>query len=133
QRLASLREDFAFIRIDVTGRVLNHSGKLPFHLAKDEPLCAQLPLFDEDDKINIAVLQSDGETTIAVACNRHALFMPLSELNKTVYAQQAVPRRIGATCRLCDVHNCAKRSAASATKPAGLNDYIRGTTDFEPI
>ena len=130
QRLAKLREDYAFIKIDTTGRVLHHSGKLPFHLAKDEPLCAQLPLFDEGSGLKIAAF---NENTIAIATRDHALFMPAAEFAKAIYATNGPKRALGSTCRLCDVQNCAKRSAASATKPAGLNDYIRGVTDFEPV
>ncbi|MEO9167979.1 MAG: ImmA/IrrE family metallo-endopeptidase, partial [Aestuariivirga sp.] len=129
-RLATLREDYAFIKIDTTGRVLHHSGKLPFHLAKDEPLCAQLPLFDGGSGLKIAAFNNN---TIALATHGDALFMPAAEFAKTIYATNAPKRPLGATCRLCDVQNCAKRSAASATRPAGLNDYIRGATDFEPV
>ena len=130
QRLAILRPDYAYLQIDVTGRILNHCGKLPFHLVKDEPLCAQLPLFDQGPELNVAAF---GDSVIAIAIGRHALFLPLMEFAKSVYTQTAKQRPLGSTCRLCDVQNCPKRSAASATRPAGLNDYIRGVTDYEPI
>ena len=133
QRLASLRNDYAYLEIDVTGRVLNHQGKLPFHLAKDEPLCAQLPLFGRGHGIKIAGLKNETESTIAIAVAGNALFTTQKELAKTIYVQAATQRPFGSTCRLCEVKNCAKRSAASATRPAGLNDYIRGATEFEPI
>ena len=130
QRLANLRPDYAYLQIDVTGRILNHCGKLPFHLVEDEPLCAQLPLFDQGPELHVA---SFGDSVIAIAMDRHALFLPLVEFGKSVYTLTVKQRPLGSTCRLCDVQNCSKRSAASATKPAGLNDYIRGVTDYEPI
>jgi len=129
QRLAHLRDDLACLAIDATGRILRHSGKLPFHMAKDEPLCAQLPLFDQGAGLHFAAF----EFACAIATDGHVLFMPGAEFQKSVYSQNAMRRPLGATCRLCDESNCLKRSAASATRPAGLNDYIRGATDFEPI
>ncbi len=137
-RLAQLHDDMAAITIDATSRILNHTGKLPFHLAKDEPLCGQLPLFDEAAGINLALMQpAEGAGTIALAFREngkaHALFLTPSEFEKSIHAQRAMRRPLGATCRLCEIRNCAKRGAASATRPAGLNDYMRGPTDFEPI
>jgi predicted transcriptional regulator/plasmid maintenance system antidote protein VapI len=141
QRLAQLRDDMASLTIDATGRILHHTGKLPFHVARDEPLCGQLPLFDESAGFNIALMQAEGSGTIALALREnamaHALFLTPAEFEKSIHAQKAMrrphsSRNMGATCRLCDVRMCAKRGAPSATRPAGLNDYIRGATDFEP-
>ncbi len=133
-RLATLRNDFSAIEVDRTGRMHSHVGKLPFHLARDEPLCAQLPLFDQGLGIHVAALQpAEGSSFIAIAEGGFALFMRTAEFEKTVYATNAKQRPVGATCRLCEVRNCGKRSAASAIRPAGLNDYMRGATDFEPV
>ncbi len=128
-RLAALNDDFAYLSIDPAGRVLNTVGKLPFHLTKDEPLCAQLPLFDHGAEFHFAAY----ENVVAIAIVGHILFMPRAEFAKSIHPQNAMRRPLGATCRLCDVQDCTKRSAASATRPAGLNDYIRGATEFEPV
>ncbi|MDE2384550.1 MAG: helix-turn-helix domain-containing protein [Alphaproteobacteria bacterium] len=138
QRVAQMREDMAAITVDATGRILARQGRLPFHLARDEPLCAQLPLFDQGPALNAALMQpAEGAGTIALAMRdegkAHALFMPPAEFEMTALATKAVRRPLGATCRLCEVRNCAKRGAACATRPAGLNDYMRGPTDFEPV
>ena len=137
-RLAVLRDDLSAIVVENTGHIRHYVGKLPFHLAKDEPLCAQLPVFDKGPGIHIAALQPlDGPGFIVVAIREEAqtlaLFSNKSTFEKSVYATEAIRRPIGATCRLCEVRNCEKRSAASAIRPAGLNDYMRGATDFEPV
>ena len=128
-RLAQVNDTFAFIAVDVSGRLLHSHGKLPFHLTKDEPLCAQLPLFDEGSGLHFATLSH----TIAIAHQHSALIMPKTAFAASSYELAPKPRPFGSTCRLCDVQDCLKRSAAAATKPAGLNDYIRGPTVFEPI
>jgi predicted transcriptional regulator/DNA-binding XRE family transcriptional regulator len=138
RRLAQLRQGFSHLAIDATGRVLSHTGKLPFHIARDEALCGQLPLFDEGHGPHIAAFEKpDGTAEIALAfCEagkRHALFLPLNAFAASALAQNAKRRPWGATCRLCELRNCTKRGAASATRPAGLNDYARGPTDFEPV
>ena len=133
-RLALLREDISTIAIDKTGRIRQHIGKLPFHLSKDEPLCAQLPLFDEGLGFQTATLQpSEGAKYVVIAKGGYALLMNPATFEKSIYATRAVQRPVGATCRLCEIRNCEKRSAASAIRPAGLNDYMRGATDFEPV
>lgn len=133
-RIAILHDDVSAIAIDKTGRIRNHVGKLPFHLAKDDPLCAQLPLFDEGLGIHIAALQpTEGSGFMAIAERGHSLFVNATLFEKTIYATKTKQRPVGATCRLCDVRNCERRSAASAIRPAGLNDYMRGATDFEPV
>ncbi|MEP6826581.1 MAG: hypothetical protein ABJA10_00755, partial [Aestuariivirga sp.] len=133
-RLATLRDEISAIAVDRTGRLCKHVGKLPFHLAKDEPLCGQLPLFDEGPGIHIAALKpTEGSGFIAIAVHGHLLFISAAMFEKTVYTTKTVQRPMGATCRLCELRNCEKRSAASAIRPAGLNDYMRGATDFEPV
>ena len=137
-RLAILHDGIAALSVDATGRVRSSAGKLPFHLAKDEPLCAQLPLFDEGFGVRVATLQSaNGSHFAAIALREQghasALFMSAQVFEKTNYGLKAIQRPIGATCRLCEIRNCEKRSAASAVRPAGLNDYTRGATDFEPV
>ena len=137
-RLAMLRDDLSAIEIANTGRIHQHVGRLPFHLAKDEPLCAQLPLFDEGPALHIAAMQpTEGQGFVAIAIREntktYALFMNHAVFEKSIYAAKIIQRPLGATCRLCEIKNCEKRSAASAIRPAGLNDYIRGASDFEPV
>ena len=137
-RLAMLRDDLSAIEIANTGRIHQHVGRLPFHLAKDEPLCAQLPLFDEGLAIHVATMQpTERQGFVAIAIRENsktcALFMSHTVFEKSIYAAKLIQRPLGATCRLCEIKNCEKRSAASAIRPAGLNDYIRGASDFEPV
>ena len=137
-RIASWQNGYAFLIVDATGRILQHTGRLPFHIVKDAPLCAHLPLFDSGTGFHIAQLQpQEGSAFVAIARREagqaHVLFMDVAAFEASAFAQKAALRPVGATCRLCDIQNCAKRGCASATRPAGLNDYIRGATEFEPV
>jgi predicted transcriptional regulator/DNA-binding XRE family transcriptional regulator len=138
KRLSKLNDEVGYLAVDATGEIMTRSGNLHFFLPDDVPLCGQLPLFDEDDGFKLAQMQpQEGPAIIVVALREggsaYALFFTDDDFAKTGYAPKPMQRPLGATCRLCEVRHCAKRKAASATRPAGLNDYIRGTTDFEPI
>ena len=137
-RLAMLRGDLSALEMSNTGHIRQHFGRLPFHLAKDEPLCAQLPLFDQGLALHVAIMQpTEGSGFVAIAIQEviktYALFMSPAIFEKTAYATKLMQRPMGATCRLCEIKSCEKRSAASAVRPAGLNDYIRGASEFEPV
>ncbi len=138
QRLAMLSESIGFLAIATTGQVTTRLGNLHFFLPKDVALCAQLPLFDEGRGPHAAEMKPLEGPSLIVLCIRdagraYALFFTPENFAKTNYVAKPVERPLGATCRLCEVKNCSKRTAASATRPAGLNDYIRGATDFEPV
>lgn len=138
QRLSQLNDEIGFLAVGANGQISNRRGNLHFFLPEDVPLCGQLPLFDEGEGLHLAEMQpQEGPPLFVYALHKagssFALFFASSDFVKTTYAQKPMQRPIGATCRLCEVRHCAKRSAASATRPTGLNDYIRGTTDFEPI
>lgn len=137
-RLASLRENVSAIAVHPTGNIAASVGILPFYVASDGPLCAQLPVFDDGPGIHAATLKSSEEKTFAAIAFRTAhaaygLFLPLADFDRSIHAQRLASRPVGSTCRLCDVRNCARRTAPSVTRPAGLNDYMRGITDFEPV
>jgi predicted transcriptional regulator/DNA-binding XRE family transcriptional regulator len=138
QRLAYLRENVSYLAVEATGQIAQRIGKPPFFLPQQATLCAQLPLFDRGTGPHVAEMKPlQGATFIALSLGEsgkhHALFMPPEDFVKTTYATKARQRPLGATCRLCEVRNCTKRSAAPAARPAGLNDYIRSATDFEPV
>ena len=143
QRLAMLREDAGFLAIEPTGQVRSRIDKLHFFLPQDVPLCAQLPIFDNGPGLHIAEMKPLEGSSIMVLALRESdkafgLFMTPVDFTKTIYVTKAVQRpslsrNLGATCRLCEVKNCVTRSAAPAARPAGLNDYMRGATDFEPV
>ncbi len=138
QRLSLLRAETGFLAVETNGQISRRFGNLHFFLPEDVPLCGQLPLFDEGEGFHVAEMQpQEGPSLFAVALRENggtsALFLTADDFAKTSHAQKPMQRPLGATCRLCEVRHCAKRNAASATRPAGLNDYIRGTTDFEPI
>jgi predicted transcriptional regulator len=138
QRLAMVMEGVSYLAVEPTGQIAARKGKLPFFVSQDAPLCGQLPLFEDTVGPNSAVMkpaEGAGFTALTLRDNgkTHALFFTPSDFEKTVYANTNGTRPFGPTCRLCEIRNCRKRSAASATRPAGLNDYMRGATDFEPV
>jgi XRE family transcriptional regulator, fatty acid utilization regulator len=143
QRVSELHGDIGFLAVEATGKIARRRGDLHFFLPDDMPLCGQLPLFDEGPGIHLARMNPQEGQALVVLATKHrgrafALFFTADDFAKTIYAQEPLQRPypsrgLGATCRLCEVRHCPKRSAASATRPAGLNDYIRGTTDFEPV
>ncbi len=128
-RQAMLFDEVGFLALETTGQVTRRVGKLPFFLSKDFPLCGQLPLFDEEVNWHAATMQPLEGKSFSVLAHREgtinvALFTAPADLPK---------RPFGIACRLCDVAHCARRSAESTTRPAGLNNYIRGMTDYEPV
>ena len=138
QRLATMMEDVSYLAVEPTGQIAARKGKLPFFVSQDAPLCGQLPLFDDAaGPISVMMKPAEGAGFTALALRddgkTHALFFTPTDFEKTRYANKNGTRTFGPTCRLCEIRNCLKRSAASAARPAGLNDYIRGPTAFEPI
>ena len=138
QRLATLSDEVSYLAVEATGKIAMQAGKLPFFVSQDAPLCGQLPLFDETTGPSaITMKPSDGTEFAALALREngkaHALFFTPREFEKTIYAHKIGTRPFGPSCRLCEISNCLRRSAASVARPAGLNDYIRGPTTFEPV
>ena len=138
QRLATMMEDVSYLAVEPTGQIAARQGKLPFFVSQDAPLCGQLPLFEvAAGPISAVMKPAEGARFVALALRdngkTHALFFTSAEFEKTIYTNQNGTRAFGPTCRLCEVRNCFKRSAASAARPAGMNDYIRGPTTFETI
>lgn len=140
QRMSALDGEIGFLALDTMGHILRRHGNLHFFVPDDVALCGQLPLFDEGEGVHIAEMKPLDGPALTVLATRlagraFALFFTSEDFAKTIYATQRpnAVRDLGASCRLCEVRQCAKRSAASAARPAGLNDYIRGPTDFEPI
>ncbi|MFT3987430.1 helix-turn-helix domain-containing protein [Aestuariivirga sp.] len=137
-RIASLKDSTSAIAFYPTGAVAVRTGVLPFYLTNDDFPCGQLPVFDEGSGFHVAALKpSDGKSFAAIAFKTAnasvCLFLPQGDFEATIYAQRLTPRPVGSGCRLCEVRHCARRTAPSATRPAGLNDYVRGVTDFEPV
>ena len=138
QRLAMLSDKATYLGLEANGQFIVRSGKLPVFLPQADGLCAQLPLFDEGQGLHIAEMKPlDGDARIVLARRAHgkahALFLTAADFAKTIYASTPKQRPWGTACRLCEIRNCERRCAASAARPAGLNDYIRGATDFEPV
>jgi predicted transcriptional regulator/transcriptional regulator with XRE-family HTH domain len=143
QRVSQLNSEIGFLGVGANGDISSRIGNLHFFLPEDAPLCGQLPLFDEEKGFHSAEMQPQEGSPLYVLALREpgsafALFFTAEDFAKSAYAQKPMQRpnasrNLGATCRLCEVSHCARRSAASVTRPAGLNDYIRGTTDFEPV
>lgn len=137
-RLAILSDNALYLSVFSNGQFASRSGKMNLFIAKDDALCAQLPIFDEGAGTHIAEMKpQDGEARVVLGLREgnalHALFLAPSAFSKTAYAPMQKQRPWGAACRLCEIRNCEKRTAASAARPAGLNDYIRGATSFEPV
>ena len=147
QRMAclSLREDsevaLGFLAIDASGAVVERVGELGFYLPTSGALCGQLPMFDLENEPRVASMQSaDGKILIlitlrdgAVTC---ALCVQPQPASKTVYgrlAEAQVPRPLGPTCRLCEIRNCTRRREPPSTRPAVMNEFVRGATDYEPM
>ncbi len=136
KRLA-MTKGFGFIAVDGTGAVIEKLGQLGFHLPQSGSLCGQLPLFDCSDEIRVATLKGgDGKQLVMVAAREKnqmagVMFSP-DHLSKTIYSAIGV-RPLGPTCRLCDIKNCSLRREPPATRPAALNEFVRGASDFEPM
>jgi XRE family transcriptional regulator, fatty acid utilization regulator len=136
KRLA-MTHGFGFITIDATGAVIEKLEPLGFHLSQTGSLCGQLPLFDETPEIKVATLQgSDGRQVLMLAMRQKnfaaAVVISPEQLSKTIYQSYSM-RPFGPTCRLCDIKNCRLRREPPATRPAALNEFVRGASDFEPM
>jgi XRE family transcriptional regulator, fatty acid utilization regulator len=147
QRLAglSMREDstmaIGFLCVDATGAIMDRTGKLGFFLPKSGALCGQLPIFDQHGAIKIACMKTaDGQSLVVIAIReKHlmgAIFISPEDAAKMIYGPLAAaqtPRPLGPTCRLCNIKNCNLRREPPATRPAALNEFVRGPSDFEPM
>lgn len=128
---------YGFISLDITGAVIEKSGEIGFHLPQSGNLCGQLPLFDRADEINAINLKTnEGSQVVMLAVrekNRvNGIILSPDQLAKTIYTASAT-RPLGSTCRLCDIKNCRLRCEPPATRPAALNEFVRGASDFEPM
>jgi XRE family transcriptional regulator, fatty acid utilization regulator len=136
KRLA-MTNGFGFMTVDATGSVIEKLGPLGFHVPQSGSLCGQLPLFDFNSDIKSATLQSsDGKRIVMLGLREknHACAIVISQelLAKTIYKTTSV-RPLGPTCRLCDIKHCELRREPPATRPAALNEFVRGASDFEPM
>ena len=136
KRLAMVR-GFGYLAIDATGAVTEKFGPLGFHVPQSGSLCGQLPLFDCGDKIKAATLRDhSGKQIVMLALRVNAVMAGVivspEQLAATVYLTESV-RPLGSTCRLCEIKNCALRREPPATRPAALNEFVRGASDFEPM
>lgn len=147
-RLATLsaRADSDFpigsLSVDVTGAVSDRTGRLGFYLPGNGYLCGRLPIFDRTGGLDIAILEAPESKSIVMVAQSagpeggsSAICFAKSDLDKTVYSAlaQALPsRQIGPSCRLCEVKNCHLRREPPASRPAVLNEFVRGVTEYEP-
>ena len=136
KRLAMTR-GFGFLALDHSGAVLEKFGPLGFHVAQSGHLCGQLPLFDCGANVTAATLRgSDGRQIVMFATRDNkrmaAITTSLSQAEKIQYGVSEM-RPLGPTCRLCDIKNCGLRREPPATRPAALNEFVRGASDFEPM
>ncbi len=128
---------FGFLSLDITGAVLEKFGPLGFHLPQSSNLCAQLPLFDRTDRAQaVSLKNNEGNTILMVAVleesRMNGIVLSPDQVAKTIYTA-TVSRPLGPTCRLCDIKNCNLRREPPATRPAALNEFVRGASDFEPM
>ena len=136
KRLA-MTKGIGFIAVDSAGAVIEKLEPLGFHLPQSGSLCGQLPLFECDREIKVTTLQSaDGKQIVMLAMREKNVMVGITitpeQLTKTIYVSTAM-RPLGPTCRLCDVKNCSLRREPPATRPAALNEFVRGASDFEPM
>lgn len=135
KRLA-ITKGFGFLQIDVTGSVIEKIRPLGFHMPQSGNLCGHLPIFDNREISTVTLQSADGKniTMIALRENqfRAGLILSASDLSKSIYSASAT-RPLGSTCRLCDIKNCNLRREPPATRPAALNEFVRGASDFEPM
>lgn len=136
KRLAMVNR-FGFLAIDITGAVIEKLGPLGFHVPQSGSLCGQLPLFDCGlDVKAVNLLASDGKQIVMLAMRQKTIMAGLvlsqDQVAETIYSA-TVLRPMGATCRLCDIKNCGLRRETPATRPAALNEFVRGASDFEPM
>jgi XRE family transcriptional regulator, fatty acid utilization regulator len=130
-----------FLGVDATGAVVERAGKLGFFLPKSGALCGQLPIFDLQGDIKIAQMKTaEGKLFVVIAIREiqmmGALFLSPEDAATTIYGPLAAAqtlRPLGPTCRLCDIKNCNLRREPPATRPAALNEFVRGASDFEPM
>jgi XRE family transcriptional regulator, fatty acid utilization regulator len=127
--------------LDKSGAVMEHIGELGFHLPGNGALCGQLPAFDVREDFNLALLRTaENKLIVAISMRQESrigiIFVPAESVEKTVYNPligAQVARPFGSTCRLCNIKSCTLRREPPATRPAALNEFVRGASDFEPM
>ncbi len=135
KRLA-ITKGFGFLQVDATGSVIDKIGPLGFHMPQSGNLCGHLPIFDNNEFSTVTLQSNDGKKITMIALRedqfRAGLIMSASDLSKSIYSANAT-RPLGSTCRLCEIKNCTLRREPPATRPAALNEFVRGASDFEPM
>lgn len=132
-----------FLAVDGTGAIVDRCGRLGFFLPKSGSLCGQLPVFDAIGDVTVArLLTPDSKILVMIAIPNgksritSALCLSADDAAKTVYGPLAAAwpvRPIGPSCRLCEVKNCILRREPPASRPAAMNEFVRGASDFEPV
>ncbi len=136
-RRLAMTNGFGILIVDATGALLERQGQLGFHLPQSGSLCGQLPLFDCGAEVKAVLLQgNDGKQIVMLALRENsqmaALITTPVHLDK-MNIRTTDSRPFGSTCRLCDIKNCNLRREPPATRPAALNEFVRGASDFEPM
>jgi XRE family transcriptional regulator, fatty acid utilization regulator len=134
----SLREGstmpIGFLQVDSTGVVLNKLGRIGFHLPRSDALCGHLPHFTGEHAVKLEF--AEGKSVVMIAKRdgpiTSAICLTKEDVAKTIYSTQTT-RPLGPTCRLCEIKACALRRAPQATRPAALNEFVRGPSDFEAV
>ncbi len=140
KRLATLslhdnsEQAIGFLSIDASGAILDRVGKLGFHLPRSGALCGHLPHFTNEPVVKLET--AEGKTIVMVARREghvtSALCLAPEHIEKTDYIPHAT-RPLGSTCRLCEIKGCTLRREPQATRPAALNEFVRGPSDFEAV
>jgi len=140
-----------FASLDATGAVLARMSAAGFSFPRYGSLCGRLPVFDGLQPGMIAaapVILPDGGLFTIIATAEEGLaandggpppvirsFIGMDEAaaRQSVYGfgQEAEPRPIGMTCRLCERQACPHRSHPPATRPAAYQDFVVGLSDHE--
>ena len=123
-----------FLSLDASGAILDRCGNLGFHLPRGDALCGHLPHFSgkavtqmelADGKKIVMITKREGHITSAMCLSpEHAA--------QTIYAMNET-HPLGSTCRLCEIKNCMLRRAPQTTRPAALNPFMRGPSDYEAV
>jgi predicted transcriptional regulator len=127
-------KEMGFLALATTGTVVDRVGPVGFHLPHGGALCGHLPHFTGEQ---VSRLQTkDGKTVFMVAQRDEAVTSALC-LGAEQFAQTSLiaqaTRPLGSSCRLCEISGCALRLAPPATRPAVLNEHVRGQSDYEAL
>ena len=138
KRLAclSLRDEsefaIGFLAIDSSGAMIDHLGPLGFHLPHRGAFCGHLPHFTGETSVKLEPVNGKAIFMIAKKERHITSAICLSSAHaETIAIVPSAHRPIGSTCRLCEIKNCTLRREPPATRPAALNPFKRGPSDFE--